>query len=135
MTPHYIELHDRVTGCRVSFNINQISDFADCIVETGKDSFKVKESYEQIRELIEHCGSMIARPDPRIDTKPLTWEQLTLVKMIGQPVWNSNTREWMLVIDSDGLNYWVELVNHAGGHEKWVEHDLQAKPLYRMKTP
>jgi len=61
---------------------------------------------------------------------PLTWEELCRVDMIGEPVWNSGTRRWMLLIDSANDNTWIDLVNHAGGLEHWIEHDLRKAPLF-----
>ena len=62
---------------------------------------------------------------------PLTWEDLCKLDMIGSPVWNGNTRRWMLIIDSANDGTWIDLVNHAGGKERWIEHDLRKAPLYR----
>ena len=62
---------------------------------------------------------------------PLTWDDLCRLEMIGEPVWNSATRRWMLLIDSANDNTWIDLVNHAGGVEHWIEHDLRKAPLYR----
>lgn len=62
---------------------------------------------------------------------PLTWDELCRIDMIGEPVWNLATRRWMLLIDSANDNTLIELVNHAGGREHWIEHDLRLAPLYR----
>lgn len=92
----------------------------------------VEETYDEIQKLIEDCGCLIHKKDPRLDlTHPLTWEDLCRLEMIGEPVWNSNTLRWMLLIDSASDGTWIELVNHAGGRERWIEHDLRLAPLYR----
>ena len=62
---------------------------------------------------------------------PLTWDELCRIDMIGEPVWNWGSRRWMLLIDSANDNTWIELVNHAGGREHWIEHDLRLALLYR----
>ena len=67
------------------------------------------------------------------DDAPLSWDDLCRLEMIGEPVFNSNTRRWMLLIDSAADNSWITLVNHAGGEEQWIEHDVQRFPLYRMR--
>lgn len=67
------------------------------------------------------------------ENNPLTWEDLCKLNMIGSPVWNSNTRRWMLIIDSANDGTWIDLVNHAGGKEHWIEHDLCKNPLYRKE--
>lgn len=68
-----------------------------------------------------------------LEENPAKWDDLCRLEMIGEPVWNSNTRRWMLLIDQANDNNWIELINHAGGHEKWIEHDLRKQPLYRIK--
>ena len=72
--------------------------------------------------------------DPRVETKPLSWDVLTRVDMIGEPVFNSNSRHWMLLLDIASDRTWIELINHAGGHEKWIEHDAQKYPLYATRV-
>ena len=67
------------------------------------------------------------------DDTPLLWEDLCRIEMIGEPVWNSNTKRWMLLIDSGSGNDWILLVNHAGGQEQWLEHDVKKAPLYGVK--
>ena len=65
--------------------------------------------------------------------EPLTWDELCRLEMIGEPVWNSRTTRWMLIIDSANDGTWVDLINHAGGKEHWTEHDLRKNPLYRKE--
>ena len=142
MTPHFIELHPpfEETGETINMSIENI------VAVRGNEIFtsdgllwEVKETYYEIMRLISHAGCAIAkadpRADPRLDTSHwLTWDELTKIQMIGEPVFNSNSRKWMLLIDSDGLQRaWIELLNDAGGHERWTEHDAQKFPLYRMR--
>lgn len=68
-----------------------------------------------------------------VTNEPLTWEDLCKLDMIGSPVWNGSTCRWMLLIDSANDGTWIEMINHAGGHEKWIEHDLRKNPLYRKE--
>lgn len=67
------------------------------------------------------------------DDKPLDWDDLCRIEMIGEPVWNGKTRRWMLLIDSGSGNDWILLVNHEGGQEQWLEHDVKKTPLYGVK--
>lgn len=67
------------------------------------------------------------------ENNPLTWDDLCKLDMIGSPVWNGSTCRWMLLIDSANDGTWIEMINHAGGHEKWIEHDLRKNPLYRKE--
>lgn len=75
--------------------------------------------------LADNCG--------KESEEPLSWDDVCRLEMIGKPVWNSNTLNWMLIIDSANDGTWIDLINHAGGHEKWIEHDLRRNPLYRYE--
>ena len=132
MTPHFIEVHDGAEP--MSVNIEQIEWFADETLQTTHCEIRTIESYDDIKDLIRSAGCQITKADPRLDTAhPIPWEDLVKLEMIGQPVWNSNSRRWMLVIDSGSFRDWIVLLNDAGGQEKWIEHDVQARPLYRMR--
>ena len=48
------------------------------------------------------------------DKQALTWDELCKLHMIGEPVWNSHTLRWMLLIDSAWDGTWIELINNAG---------------------
>ena len=134
MYTKFIEVHDKDTDMLLSFNADKITVFCDQGIDTDRGGFEVAESYEEIQKLIEDCGCLIHRKDPRLDlAHPLTWSDLCKLEMIGEPVWNSNTLRWMLIIDNASDGTWIELINHAGGHEKWIEHDAKKFPLYRMK--
>ena len=136
MYPHFIEVHtDEGTECSV--NVDHITVLADRRIRTddGEDAnVDVQESYEELKQLIRAVGCLIQKGDPRLDTAhPLKWDDLTKIDMIGEPVWNSNSLRWMLLIDSANDRTWIELINDAGGHEKWIEHDTVKFPLYRMR--
>lgn len=141
MTPHFIEVHydgEPFSICLeqiVSFSMSK--DHADSrVIMVGMEDcvFAVDESYDEIKDLIRHAGSAITKADTRLDTShPISWDDLTKMEMIGQPVFNSNTRKWMLLIDSGSFRDWIVLLNDAGGQEKWIEHDAQKYPLYRMR--
>ena len=140
MYPHFIELHCEKTGDKVFINIENITVVTPLderfdyrrIYTNDHDYTDVKESYDDIKRLISDAGALIQKADPRLENLPVSWDTLTSVDRIGEPVFNSNTRRWMLVIDSANDRTWVELINHAGGHEKWIEHDLLKYPLNRM---
>ena len=137
--PHFIEVHGEKDLSAISINIANIVGFAEypkghCVIKSVDDGgWHTDESYEDVKRLIRDAGCLIAKADPRLENLPVSWDVLTSVDMIGEPVWNSNTRRWMLLIDSANDRTWVELINHAGGHEKWIEHDLRKFPLYRMR--
>jgi len=131
MYPKFIELHWNTIP--LSYNVENISWFGDkfiCIVGQDK-ALDVDESYDELKALITDCGCLIRKADPRLDTEhPLTMDDL--MTMVGEPVWNSNSRNWMLVKDHDGKTVWFLswLTKHV---HPWQEDDLKKFPLYRMK--
>jgi len=142
MYPHFIEVHDKETGNPVLINIDAITYlYADNVHITTQRSFTgdlwTRETYDEVKELIRSAGCAIQKQDPRMDTtSPISWDELLELRMIGQPVWNSNTREWMLVIDSAGIDRaWVDLVNISGKVIRFEPHDVTKYPLYRMRKP
>jgi len=135
MYPRFVEVHIRENAV-ISINIDSIELFDDQGIRTcGMEKNRiitVLESYDELKKLIVDAGCCITKRDPRLSDKPLTMEEMTRVEMVGEPVWNSNTRRWMLLIDSANDNTWLDLINHAGGRERWTAHDLRKYPLYRM---
>lgn len=142
MYPHFIEVHDKEDDILVSVNVDCIANFfpkgdGDGAIINCRDcgGQVTIESYEELKDLIRSSGCAIQKADPRLDgTIPLTMEDLCKLEMIGEPVWNSNTREWMLVIDSALDNRsWVDLIDASGKPIRYDPHDVQKFPLYRMK--
>ena len=139
MYPYYIEVHTKDDAIPITINLDQIVGFgADRDEGTAfrmadKSLWLAKESYDDVKTMMHAAGCQIDKGDPRLDNTLLSWDDITRLEMIGEPLYNSNTRKWMLMIDIAGDRAWIELINDAGGHEKWIEHDLQKFPLYRMK--
>ena len=142
MYPHFIEITPKVTGGKVSVNIDNIVMFGDGqVVYTNMrmiseyDAFRCTESYEEIKKLIEASGCQITKSDPRLDTsKPLTMSDFD--SMIGEPVWNSNLREWALVteqVKSDDGYEFVSFKAYKNGGYEYDEDDIEKYPMYRMK--
>ena len=138
MYPKFIEVHDK-KGILVSINIDHIVAFADnFILLSNKDpkglSIATRETYDELKQLIWDAGCHIAKKDPRIDDRPLTMEDLK--EMIGEPVWNSNSRKWGLVrnyIEAEPGGTDVAFVLDAGDNNiPMTAADLLAKPLYRI---
>ena len=130
MYPKFIELHEKETDMRLCFNTANITVFTDQAVDTDREGFEVAESYDEIKQLIHDCGCLIHKADPRIDTtKRLTTKDLE--KMIGEPVWNSNTWKWELVWEcsADG----IVTTRDCGADYEYNEDDLIKTPLYSMK--
>lgn len=128
----FIELHDKDTDIKLSFNVDKITVFSDQTIDTEREGFEVAESYEEIKQLIHDVGVLIHKPDPRLNlTKPLTMDALR--DMEGQPVWNSNTLKWMLIhrfVDADKPIVWLVLSD--GQFKVMTVDDLIKTPLYRM---
>lgn len=141
MYPKFIELHDTDDGQPISVNIENILMFYPDPDEkgsyisfpfTGTGSYQdVTESYPEVKALIEGCGCLINKADPRLDTShPLTMDDLQ--DMVGEPVWNSNLNVWLLVKDVSDL--YVDLVWTTGNVSAWDERELTQFPLYRIRT-
>ena len=141
--PHFIEVHNGVLPLLV--NIDQIKFVcphpaflanSEIHYSDGCDEPSIiEESYDEVKQLILDSGCGIAKADPRLDTShPLTMEDLCRLEMIGEPVWNSNSRRWMLLIDNALDNRsWVDLINDSGKTVRFGPHDVQKFPLYRMR--
>ena len=140
MYPRFVEVHEAGDDqSEISVNVDNIINFhvdedGETIIEVTDGSFyRIAESYDELKALITETGCLIHKADPRLERTPVSWDDLCRVDMIGEPVFNSNTRRWMLLIDSAADNSWITLVNHSGGQEQWIQHDVQRFPLYRMQ--
>lgn len=137
MTPHFIEVHDGGEPLSICLEAIEWFNPDGIAMNHFSELLEIDETYDELKALISHAGCAIAKADPRLDTSHwISWDDLTKVEMIGEPVFNSNTRKWMLVLDSAGpyTHDWIVLLNDAGGQEKWIENDVKARPLYRMKA-
>ena len=140
MYPHFVVVHNRATGVKCLVNIDQIVWVGDkmggCVLRmTGGDmSMIVTETYDEVAEMIRGAGALIRKADPRLDeTKALDWDEMIRPELVGEPVWNSNTRKWYLVIDSALDGSWAEMAGPAGERVRMEPHDLKKFPLYRMR--
>ena len=143
MYPKFIELHLAKDDCLVSLNIENIiaiSDFDNgegYIVKTSdRGDWFVRESYEELKQMITDSGCLIRKQDPRLDTEhPLTMEDLQ--SMVGEPVWNSNIDEWGLVTkDAEWHGEIMEgylIRYHDGTMTRLEEEWLKKYPHYRMR--
>jgi hypothetical protein len=136
MYPHFIEVTYREIPFLVNIDrIEAVYDGKIVIGGSDAESYYVNESYTELKELIRSAGCAIRKADPRLDDRmPLGMEDLCRLEMVGQPVWNSNAREWMLVIDSALDNRsWVDLIDASGKPIRYGPHEVVKFPLYRMK--
>ena len=129
----FIELHDKDTDMKMSFNVDNVTVFCEQVIETEREGFEVAESYEEIKQLIHDVGVLIHKPDPRLNlTKPLTMNDLR--EMIGEPVWNSNNGKWYLMLKvRDDLDPELAVVQDSDAKiEVFSPEELIKFPLYRM---
>ena len=136
MYPRFIEVH--LVGEKALINVDKICVINnENVIHCGKDgTFCSDESYDELKEMLRSAGTAIQKADPRIDTSvPLTIEDLCKLDMVGEPIWNSNTLQWMLVIDSSlgDVNAWVDLCDHCGQILRFGPHEVTCFPLYRMR--
>lgn len=137
MYPHFIEIHAREDGAELMINIDNIIGLGggthDRIAIRMIDNSRwiPRETYDEVKKLIEDAGALINKGDPRIDTKHrLTMDQIR--KMLGEPVWNSNLGSWALVHYYDPDRDQIQLLNSAGKIYVMDEEELIRYPLYRM---
>ena len=134
MYPHFIEVHDKETDMKMSFNIDKITVIGDQTIETDLEGFEVVETYDELKKLIFDAGCIIARKDPRLEDRPLTKDDL--MTMVEQPVFNSNTGKWNIVFDytKGEEGDFVSLMDPLGDIYYLHERELPKYPLYRMRT-
>jgi len=135
MYPHMIEVHLKQDGDPMFLNIDQVVRVypygENAMIDMLSMSFSTRESYDEIKALIRGAGCLIHKADPRLENKPLTMSDLK--EMIGEPVFNSNSRKWMLVrcVYDDPA---VDLTDIMGAAQTFYQDDLKKFPLYRMKV-
>ena len=138
MMSKFIKLHFPIEG-KVSFNVEDILCFFerdDDTIIRAKDGncYAVTESYEELKQLIHDAGCLIHKPDPRLNlTSPVTMDDLR--EMIGEPVWNSNNNQWLIMahyLDTKE-NPIAGLYNKNGYLVEFTADDLIRTPLYCMK--
>ena len=135
--PHMIEVHDlEEEQSEICINIDNIINYhvdssGSTIIEVTDGSYySVKETYEEIKQLMKDAGCSITKPDPRLDhTHPLTINDLK--DMVDEPVWNSNLSVWMLVYSCNEKEVGLALSTGFAGH--YNAEELVKYPLYRMK--
>lgn len=134
MYPRFIEVHDADTDMLISINVDKITSICDEGISTEREGYDVRESYEEIMTMIRDTGCLIHKADPRLDSQPLTWDDLQETMMIGQPVWSKTKRCWYLVVDTSlDSRSWVELVDACGKQFRIIEHDLKDYQLARKE--
>lgn len=136
MYPHFIEVHTKEDGIALTINIDHIVGFGPngkkaTILTSDNGRWGVRESYEEVKQMIEGSGCLIQMGDPRLDTShPLT--MLDLRGMIGEPVWDNNQHRWLLV-ECGSLEI-MSFLDHTGHGYDARPDDLIKCPLYRMKV-
>ena len=134
MYPHFITVHDNDNGEPFLVNIDHIVSVGkEGMILTGVPTaiaLATVESFDELKQLVADAGCHIEKADPRLNTaKPLTMDELR--QMVGEPVWNSNTRSWGLVCDY--YDETVAIKPPRGASYDYDADDLIKFPLYRMK--
>ena len=134
MYPHFITVHDNENGEPFLVNIDHIVSIGkEGMILTGVPTdiaLATVESFDELKQLVADAGCHIEKADPRLNTKqPLTMDELR--QMVGEPVWNSNTRSWGLVCDY--YDETVAIKPPRGASYDYDADDLVKFPLYRMK--
>ena len=134
MYPHFITVHDNDNGEPFLVNIDHIVSIGkEGMILTGVPTaiaLATVESFDELKQLVADAGCHIEKADPRLNTKqPLTMDELR--QMVGEPVWNSNTRSWGLVCDY--YDETVAIKPPRGASYDYDADDLIKFPLYRMK--
>lgn len=134
MYPHFITVHDNDNGEPFLVNIDHIVSVGkEGMILTGVPTaiaLATVESFDELKQLVADAGCHIEKADPRLNTaKPLTMDELR--QMVGEPVWNSNTRSWGLVCDY--YDETVAIKPPRGASYDYDADDLVKFPLYRMK--
>ena len=141
MYPHFIEV-TIFEGPKAIINIDQIKavatlpDFFDGAIiyysTAGKET--VRESYDEVKGLIESSGALINMGDPRLDTKHRLTKEDIKEMQAGEPVWNSNDREWYQIAGWNGQNDFYVTLQSIHKVIRLSEDDLIKFPFYRMKV-
>ena len=136
--PHFVELHTE-GGKPVMVQADHICKFhwlADREVTAmyllDGTYWNFRETYEEVKTLLSESGCSITLRDPRIDETPLTMEELK--EMIGQPVFDSHLRKWMLVENALENVRTIWFIDYMGEQVSFSEADLIKYPLYRIKV-
>lgn len=142
MQDHFIEVHGKITDHVCAVNTSHIVLFSDGEIVLSNEpmskaekTFHVTESYSDIKSMIRKAGARVDKMDPRLDTTiPLNMDELCKPLMIGEPVYNTSSHAWMLIVDSAlDNNSWVDLCDHAGKVHRFGPHDVAKIQLYRMR--
>ena len=140
MYPHLIEVHDGRDGGLITLHIAAISSFYTYegkvhINMVSNDDWMVSETYDEIKALIHDAGCAITKKDPRLDNKPMAWDDFKGQE--GEIFYNSNLLEWWLferMINLENGTKWLSFRDYNGITQEVYPDDLKAKPMYRMKV-
>ena len=141
MYPHFIEVEIR-NGPKAIINIDNIKavsphpeamDNTDIYYSVGGKEI-VSESYDEVKGLIKSSGALINMGDPRLDTKHRLTKEDIKEMQAGEPVWNSNDREWYQIAGWNGQNDFYVTLQSIHKVIRLSEDDLIKFPFYRMKV-
>jgi uncharacterized protein YlzI (FlbEa/FlbD family) len=132
MIPKMIEVHpiDDAIVAVLAINIEQIESISEGVIKTTSDfCYYVKETYNELSQLINNAGYSVQYTDERLDLKkPLSLSEFQHI--VGQPVWDNNLRKWGLVLAYNTK----AMICYSDTKVSWIdEEDMKESQFYRMK--
>ena len=127
-----IEVHpdEDIVPIVIAINIDQIESISEGVIKTTSGfCYCVKETYNELSQLINNAGYSVQHTDERLDLKkPLSLNEFQHI--VGQPVWDNNLRKWGLVLAYNTK----AMVCYSDTKVLWIgEEDMKESQFYRMK--
>ena len=127
-----IEVHpdEDIVPIIIAINIDQIESISEGVIKTTSGfCYCVKETYNELSQLINNAGYSVQHTDERLDLKkPLSLSEFQYI--VGQPVWDNNLRKWGLVLAYNTK----AMIYYSDTKVSWIdEEDMKESQFYRMK--
>lgn len=132
MIPKMIEVHpdEDIVPIVIAINIDQIESISEGVIKTTSGyCYCVKETYNELSQLINNAGYSVQHTDERLDLKkPLSLNEFQHI--VGQPVWDNNLRKWGLVLAYNTK----AMIYYSDTKVSWIdEEDMKESQFYRIK--
>ena len=127
-----IEVHpdEDIVPIIIAINIDQIESISEGVIKTTSGfCYCVKETYNELSQLINNAGYSVQHTDERLDLKkPLSLSEFQYI--VGQPVWDNNLRKWGLVLAYNTK----AMIYYSDTKVSWIdEEDMKESQFYRIK--
>lgn len=132
MIPKMIEVHpdEDIVPIVIAINIDQIESISEGVIKTTSGfCYCVKETYNELSQLINNAGYSVQHTDERLDLKKsLSFNEFQHI--VGQPVWDNNLRKWGLVLAYNTK----AMIYYSDTKVSWIdEEDMKESQFYRIK--